>query len=93
MDAVFVASPTVVFRALSDEGGGVLLHLGTGAYHGLNRTGALIWGQLDGLRPVSEIASGIEASLPDAPADLSDQIQAFLSELLDRDLVVPAGAA
>jgi hypothetical protein len=27
---------TVEYRSLGDEGGGVLLHVGTGAYHGLN---------------------------------------------------------
>ena len=36
-------NPDVVFRSLQDEQGGVLLHLQSGAYHGLNDVAAVIW--------------------------------------------------
>ncbi len=39
-------NPQVVYRTLAGEGG-VLLHLESGAYHGLYEVGTLIWGLLD----------------------------------------------
>ena len=39
--------PRVVFRRLGGETGGVVLHLGTAAYHGVNEMGALVFSLLD----------------------------------------------
>ena len=40
-------NPDVVFRPLEEEQGGVLLHLQSGEYHGLNELGSLIWGLIE----------------------------------------------
>src|SRR5437763_870542 len=45
--------PRVVFRQLGGETGGVVLHLGTAAYHGVNEMGALVFGLWRLTGPVS----------------------------------------
>ena len=65
-------NPQVVYRELAG-GSGVLLHLESGAYHGLNETGSLIWGQ----------------RLDDAPDDLGAETERFLADLRERDLIAP----
>jgi hypothetical protein len=55
-DGVIRRNPRVVSRELAAEGGAVLLHLESGAYHGLNETGILIWSLAD-LRARDLIAS------------------------------------
>ena len=51
----FRRNPDVVARNLSEGEGGVLLHLQTGSYHGMNPVALLIWEQLDGQRTVAEV--------------------------------------
>ena len=40
-------NPRVEYRGMGEREGGVLLHLDTAAYHGLNEVGALIWRLLE----------------------------------------------
>ena len=58
-DAVIRRNPQVVYRELAGEGGAVLLHLDSGAYHGLNETGILIWSLIDGERTFDAIVRSI----------------------------------
>ena len=81
-------NPRVVYRDLAEEEGGVLLHLDTGQYHGLNRVGSLIWHLLDGKRTPSMIADELRGPLADAPRELQQDICRFLADLRQRDLVV-----
>ena len=81
-------NPRVSFRDLAEEEGGVLLHLDTGAYHGLNPVGVMIWRLLDGVRTPAVIAAELSQRIEDAPEDLDADVRRFLSELRDRDLVV-----
>ena len=48
-------NPDVVFRSLEEEQGGVLLHLQSGSYHGLNQFGSLIWGLIENETRFAEI--------------------------------------
>ena len=71
------------------EGGGVLLHLESGAYHGLNETGVLIWGLIDGERDLAALVADLRSRLEDAPDDLTDETARFLADLRERDLIAP----
>jgi hypothetical protein len=74
----------VVFRDLDQ--GAVVLHLGSGEYHGLNRAGVLIWGLLDGRR-LDEIVAAVRERVQEAPAELDGQVRAFVDGLAQRGLV------
>lgn len=78
---------SVAFRRLAEGEGGVLLHLESGQYHGINEVGCLIWELLDGERTVDDVVVALQDGLEDAPADLVDEVIVFLGSLRERDLV------
>ena len=80
-------NPQVVYRELAGEGGGVLLHLESGAYHGLNETGSLIWDLIDGERTVAALVAALREQLAEAPEDLDAETERFLADLRRRDLI------
>jgi PqqD family protein of HPr-rel-A system len=86
-DGALRRNPQVVYRELAGEGGGVLLHLESGAYHGLNETGTLIWELIDGQRDFAALVADLRERLDDAPADLDAEAERFLADLRDRDLI------
>ena len=77
----------VAFRRLAEGEGGVLLHLESGEYHGINEVGCLIWELVDGERTVDELVAGLAMRIDDTPADLGNEVIVFLQRLRDRDLV------
>ncbi|HSK15145.1 MAG TPA: PqqD family protein [Gaiellaceae bacterium] len=77
----------VAFRRLAEGEGGVLLHLETGEYHGINEVGSLIWELLDGERTVGEVAVALRDAVEDPPSDMSGEVISFLDRLRKRDLV------
>jgi hypothetical protein len=79
-------NPQVVYRALAGEGG-VLLHLESGAYHGLNEVGTLIWGLLDEERTLDQLVAELRERLLDPPEDLRGEVERFLADLRERDLL------
>jgi len=79
-------NPKVVSRELAD-GDSVLLHLESGSYHGLNRTGSFIWELIDGERTEDELCAEARRRLPGSPPDVDAVVAAFLAELRGRDLV------
>jgi hypothetical protein len=81
-------SPRATYRKLSDGAGGVLLHLDTAAYHGLNEVGALVWSLLGPGIPFGELMSLLSHELVDAPPTLEDEIASFLRSLEERGLVM-----
>lgn len=88
-DEVFAQNSRVAYRDLAEDEGGVLLHLDTGQYHGINSLGVLIWRLLDGAPRtapaiVAELAGRVEAP----PDVLQRDVSRFLAELRERDLVV-----
>lgn len=78
---------SVAFRRLAEGEGGVLLHLETGQYHGINEVGCLIWELLDGEHTVDEVTAGVSDGVEDPPDDLSDIVIEFLESLRERELV------
>ncbi len=76
----------VVYRQLSD-GEAVLLHLDTGAYHGLNHTGVALWELLDGVRTLAEIVGAFARTVEDGPPELEEMVTSFVEQLHERDLV------
>lgn len=77
----------VAFRRLAEGEGGVLLHLESGEYHGINEVGCLIWEHLDGERNIDEVVAAVAAGIENPPADLADHVITFLESLRERDLV------
>lgn len=80
-------NPQVVYRDLANEEGGLLLHLESGEYHGVNATGFAIWELIDGTRTISEISDAL--SEQGEAGDLVAEVSRFLEELQQRDLVQP----
>jgi hypothetical protein len=80
-------NPQVVYRRLVGDEGGVLLHLETGQYHGVNEIGALVWELLDGERRLEDILAEVESRVDGAPPTLHDEVTLFLSQLRERNLV------
>ncbi|MGH3016164.1 MAG: PqqD family protein, partial [Gaiellaceae bacterium] len=64
-----------------------LLHLESGAYHGLNEIGTLIWGLLDEERTFDALVAELRGRLLDPPDDLSGEVERFLADLRERDLL------
>ena len=58
-DIPIARHPSVVYRDLAE--GGVLLHLDSGQYHGVNDTGLAIWGLLERPSTLDELRAGLEA--------------------------------
>jgi Coenzyme PQQ synthesis protein D (PqqD) len=79
-------NPDVVYSALAD--GGVLLHLGTGRYHGVNEVGAAIWSAIDDERDLVSVTNELRGRIDDPPADLESDISAFVAHLRARDLLL-----
>jgi Coenzyme PQQ synthesis protein D (PqqD) len=91
-DTVIRRNSRAVFRELTD-GSGVLLHLESTAYHGVNPIGVLIWNLLVPEITFEELIEQLRGQLEDTPPTLAHEIAEFLHALERRDLVVLADAA
>jgi hypothetical protein len=80
-------NPRVAFHPLSEGQGGVLLHLDTGAYHGINAVGFLVWQLLDEQRGFDQLIEMLRGRVEDAPANLDAEIAGFVSDLRARGLL------
>jgi hypothetical protein len=76
-----------VYRPLADDAGGLLLHLDSGAYHGLNAVGGVVWELLAEGATFSAVVQGVRARFSDAPPALDDDVRHFLDALAARELV------
>jgi hypothetical protein len=85
-ETVIRRNPRVVFRSLED-GTGVLLHLDSTAYHGVNGVGALIWSLLDASPTFGALIGKVRSRLTDPPTNLDEDVAEFISDLKTRDLV------
>jgi hypothetical protein len=79
--------PDVVFRALQEGEGGVLLHLLSGEYHGLNQLGCVVWGLIESDRRFGDLVTDVQGQLEEQPNSLPQDVSVFLEGLRDRDLV------
>jgi hypothetical protein len=80
-------NPRAEFRSLGEGEGGVLLHLDTAAYHGLNGGGVAVWELLDGIT-FTELLAKLRSQLDENPAGLEQDMDRFLTDLAERDLVL-----
>ena len=80
-------NPDVVFRPLEDEQGGVLLHMQSGEYHGLNELGALIGGLIENETRFADLVDGVRSETEEAPASVDEDVSRFVEDLSARDLV------
>ena len=81
-------NPNAAFRALAVGEGGVLLHLESGEYHGINEVGCLIWNLIDGERSVADLVEAVRGEVEEPPPELADDVNRFISDMRDRDLLV-----
>ncbi len=83
-NATITRDPKVVYRHLQE--GGVLLHLGSGQYYGLNQTGYVIWALIKEQISISALLAGLREHFQDAPG-LEEDMQVFLDGLRHRGLI------
>ena len=72
---------------MSEGQGSVLLHLDSGAYHGVNEVGGLVWSLLESPKTFEVLLVELRGRLEAVPPTLDNEIRAFLEELASRDLV------
>lgn len=80
-------NPRAVFRRLAEGSGGVLLHLDSTQYHGVNEVGAAIWELIEADVAFGDLVAALRGRLEDPPADLEADVESFLAELGERELV------
>jgi coenzyme PQQ synthesis protein D (PqqD) len=86
MDMI-VRNPRIAARALSD-GGGVLLHLDTSAYHGLNKTGWKIWTLIESGSTLDSLVERLGTEIGRPVPTLRDDTQRFVDSLVARGLIL-----
>ena len=86
-DFVPSRNPLAVYRDLANEEGGLLLHLESGQYHGVNATGFAIWELIDGTRTISDISGALSDTA--ASEDLIAEVRRFVEDLRQRNLLEP----
>ena len=86
-DQIVRRSERAVFRELAGEKGSVLLNLDSGAYHSLNAVGTLIWNLIGDGSTFGDLVDGVRSALTDAPAGLHGEVDSFVQDLLQRDLL------
>jgi hypothetical protein len=87
-DSKIARNPKIVARELGEPQGAVLLHLETGAYHGLNPVGFVVWELIDGERTVADLVEGVRARIEDAPPQVEQDVIKFLEAGLARNLIL-----
>ena len=68
----------------------VLLDLDGGEYYSLTEVSARVWELCDGARPVAEVIAAISDEYDAPPAQVGDDVLAFLQEMVDEKLLVEA---
>lgn len=80
-------NPRVISRALTEGEGGVLLHMDSGAYHGVNQLGLVVWELLDGTRTVADVVEIVRSRVSNSPQELQADVVSFLNRVVERGLV------
>lgn len=80
-------NPRAVFRKLVEGSGGVVLHLDTAAYFGLNEVGSAVWGCIEVGRTIDEVLDDVRERFDEPPETLRTDVEEFLLALRERDLV------
>ncbi|HET9249379.1 MAG TPA: PqqD family protein [Actinomycetota bacterium] len=85
-------SERAVFRELAD-GTGVLLHLDSTAYHGVNRIGVLIWSLIDEGTTLTRLTEDVRSRVMDPPPEIAEDVEEFVLDLSSRELIVVEDAS
>jgi hypothetical protein len=85
--AILRRSPRVAYRELGGDRGAVLLRLDTGAYHGVDRVGALTWDLLEESPSFGDLLRTLGDKLDEVPPTFASEIHEFLVGLRDRGLI------
>jgi len=85
--AILRRSPRVAYRELGGDRGAVLLRLDSGAYHGIDPTGVLVWDLLERSPSFVDLISRLGTKLDRVPATFESDIADFLGGLRDRGLI------
>jgi hypothetical protein len=80
-------SSKAAYHELADRRGGVLLRLDTGAYHGVDAVGALVWSLLEGAPTFEELLPLVSGTLDEVPTGFDVEVEQFLAGLRDRGLI------
>jgi hypothetical protein len=80
-----IREPRVAWRRVVDDM--VLLDVDESVYHGLNRTGALVWEGLAEHGTVGELIDRVARTYPDGADASARDVPAFLRALLDAGLI------
>jgi PqqD family protein of HPr-rel-A system len=83
----------VLYQALGGEEGAVLLHLDSGQYHTLNPVGARMWEILESPMTKEELGQRVIAEFDASAKDVAKDVEKFLQELLERNLVEVSNAS
>lgn len=81
-------NPVLAWREIDGEI--VIVSPNDSVLHELNETGSFVWKQLDGPRPLPEIAAGLAAEYDVRVEDALRDIETLLQELASRQLLIPA---
>ena len=81
-------NPDVVSRDLAEGEGGVLLHMVSGQYHGVNPVGLVIWKLIEDGCTVGSVIDRLRDRVEEPPANLDDDVLRFLTSVHERDLLV-----
>ena len=96
MDAVYRHSDEVVARVIEGEVILVPLTAGIGDMESelftLNPTGKSIWELLDGRATLDDIVRQLAEQYPGSSAEIEQDVQGFVGELLQRRMLVPLSA-
>ena len=71
------------------EGQAIVINFTTGMYYGTSSLGSAVLDSLLAGAGVEEICKAVQA-LPGCPADMEAQLNAFVGQLLEREIIVPA---
>lgn len=80
-----VATENQISTEMDDEE--IILHLDSDRYYGLNDVGTLIWNLVQEERTVAEIRIEIVDEYEVEPQRCEEDIDAFLTELAEQDLI------
>lgn len=78
-------TPTIVYDEFAEEV--IIVHLHTGHYFSIDAMGFHIWRGLQAGRSEDEISAQLTEWLTDPPLDLPKQVQQFILNLLQADLI------
>lgn len=80
-----IRQPGVAWKRLLDDM--VLLDVDRSVYHGLNRTGALVWERLSSGATTAELVEHVVAAYPDSREEAARDVPVFVQALLRAGLV------